>query len=174
MKLDLDSNNFRFFSPDENNSNRWQDILEVTNRCFMADIYPEDDPFARRSCDGGTFRTPMPRLARRLLADGSAWFLQLPPFDMCVLNDLDRFHLVVDAIDRVPQLGSQAEYAKQWIRDRLIEHNLYINEHGEDMPEIRDWQQWKASPNHVRSWDMLMRLKSYVRRANPLKGNDLA
>jgi len=64
------------------------------------------------------------------------------PFDMCVLNDLDRFHLVVDVIDRVPQLGSQAEYAKQWIRDRLIEHKLYINEHGEDMPVIRDWQ-WK-------------------------------
>jgi len=62
------------------------------------------------------------------------------PFDMCVLNDLDRFHLVADVIDRVPQLGSQAEYAKQWIRYRLIEHKLYINEHGEDLPEIRDWQ----------------------------------
>jgi len=46
MKLNLDSNNFRVFSPDENNSNRWQDILEVTNRCFMADIYPEDDPLS--------------------------------------------------------------------------------------------------------------------------------
>ena len=92
---------------------------------------------------------------------------------MCVLNDLDRFHLVVDAIDRVPQLGSQAEYAKQWICDRLAEHKLYINERGEDMPKIRDWQ-WKASSNHFRSWDMLMRLKSYVRRANPLKGNDSA
>ena len=43
MKLNLDSKNFRLFSPDENNSNRWQDVLEVTTRCYMADIYPEDD-----------------------------------------------------------------------------------------------------------------------------------
>ena len=43
MKLNLDSKNFRLFSPDENNSNRWQDVLEVTNRCYMAEIYPEDD-----------------------------------------------------------------------------------------------------------------------------------
>ena len=43
MKQNLDSKNFRLFSPDENNSNRWQDVLEVTNRCYMADIYPEDD-----------------------------------------------------------------------------------------------------------------------------------
>ncbi len=43
MKLNLDSQNFRLFSPDENNSNRWQDVLEVTNRCYMAEIYPDDD-----------------------------------------------------------------------------------------------------------------------------------
>src|SRR4029450_5043990 len=43
MKLNLDSSNFRLFSPDENNSNRWQDVLEVTTRCYMAEIYPEDD-----------------------------------------------------------------------------------------------------------------------------------
>ncbi len=49
MKKNLDSNNFRIFSPDENNSNRWQDILEVTNRCYMAEIYPDDD---RLSPDG--------------------------------------------------------------------------------------------------------------------------
>ena len=46
MKLNLDSKNFRLFSPDENNSNRWQDVLEVTNRCYMAEIYPEDDHLA--------------------------------------------------------------------------------------------------------------------------------
>jgi xylulose-5-phosphate/fructose-6-phosphate phosphoketolase len=62
------------------------------------------------------------------------------PFDMVVLNDLDRFHLVGDVIDRVPQLGSRAAHVKQLIRDRLLDHKAYIEEHGEDMPEIRNWQ----------------------------------
>ncbi len=65
------------------------------------------------------------------------------PFDMVVLNELDRFHLVGDVIDRVPQLGARAAYAKQAIRDRLIEHRLYIQEHGEDMPQIQQWR-WGA------------------------------
>lgn len=62
------------------------------------------------------------------------------PFDMAVRNDIDRFHLVGDVIDRVPSLGYVAAYAKQLIRDKLIEHRQYITEHGEDMPEIRDWR----------------------------------
>ncbi len=64
------------------------------------------------------------------------------PFDMVVLNDLDRFHLVDDVIDRVPSLGSRAAYAKQIIRDKLIDHKTYIHRYGEDMPEVRDWK-WK-------------------------------
>ncbi|MDV3296325.1 MAG: phosphoketolase family protein, partial [Brachybacterium paraconglomeratum] len=61
------------------------------------------------------------------------------PFDMVVRNRVDRFHLVADAIDRVPKLGAVAAYAKQVIRDRLIEHRQYIAEHGDDLPEVRDW-----------------------------------
>ena len=66
------------------------------------------------------------------------------PFDMAVLNDIDRFHLVADVIDRVPKLGAIVAYAKQAIRDRLIEHRQYIAQHGDDMPEIRDWQ-WPSA-----------------------------
>ena len=62
------------------------------------------------------------------------------PFDMCVLNDIDRFHLVNDVIDRVPKLESRAAYAKQAIRDKLLEHKHYIAQYGDDMPEISGWQ----------------------------------
>jgi xylulose-5-phosphate/fructose-6-phosphate phosphoketolase len=61
------------------------------------------------------------------------------PFDMVVRNDLDRFHLVADVLDRVPGLQATAAYAKQTIRDKLIEHRQYIERYGEDMPEIREW-----------------------------------
>jgi xylulose-5-phosphate/fructose-6-phosphate phosphoketolase len=55
------------------------------------------------------------------------------PFDMVVRNDVDRFHLASDVIDRLPQLGYLAAYAKQALRDKLIDHKIYIREHGEDM-----------------------------------------
>jgi xylulose-5-phosphate/fructose-6-phosphate phosphoketolase len=66
------------------------------------------------------------------------------PFDMAVRNDIDRFHLAADVIDRVPKLASVAAYAKQRIRDKLIEHGQFIDRYGEDMPEVRDWR-WSAA-----------------------------
>jgi xylulose-5-phosphate/fructose-6-phosphate phosphoketolase len=62
------------------------------------------------------------------------------PFDMVVLNRLDRFHLVTDAIDRVSCLGPGAAYAKQAMRDKLVEHWRYVGQHGIDMPEILNWR----------------------------------
>jgi xylulose-5-phosphate/fructose-6-phosphate phosphoketolase len=61
------------------------------------------------------------------------------PFDMAVLNDLDRFHLVQDVIDRLPQLHGRGDYLKQSMKDKLVTHYDYIREHGQDMPEVRNW-----------------------------------
>jgi xylulose-5-phosphate/fructose-6-phosphate phosphoketolase len=65
------------------------------------------------------------------------------PFDMAVLNDIDRFHLVKDVVDRVPSLGPRAAYLTQFIRDKLIDHHHYIRQYGQDMPEIRNWE-WNS------------------------------
>ena len=62
------------------------------------------------------------------------------PFDMCVLNDLDRYHLAMQAIDRIGRLKDVAAHARQQFRDKLTEHTRYITVHGEDMPEVRDWR----------------------------------
>jgi xylulose-5-phosphate/fructose-6-phosphate phosphoketolase len=62
------------------------------------------------------------------------------PFDMTVMNQMDRFHLLADVVDRVPGLASRAAYVKQAVRDKLVEHKQYICKHGQDMPEIRDWK----------------------------------
>jgi xylulose-5-phosphate/fructose-6-phosphate phosphoketolase len=61
-------------------------------------------------------------------------------FNMTVLNDMDRFHLAIDVIDRLPDLGVKGVYLKQELQDKLIEHKLYINEFGEDMPQIVEWK----------------------------------
>lgn len=69
------------------------------------------------------------------------------PFDMAVINDIDRFHLVGDVIDRVTSLGYTAAYVRQYLRDQLIEHRQYINQHGQDMPAIRNWSWPVAEPS---------------------------
>jgi xylulose-5-phosphate/fructose-6-phosphate phosphoketolase len=66
------------------------------------------------------------------------------PFDMTVLNDLDRFHLVMDVVDRLPQTGARGLQLKQQLQEKLRRHREYINEYGQDMPEIRDWR-WASA-----------------------------
>jgi xylulose-5-phosphate/fructose-6-phosphate phosphoketolase len=73
------------------------------------------------------------------------------PFDMVVLNEMDRFHLVQDVIDRLPQLGSRAAYAKQAIRNALIVHRQHINERGEDHPLVLGWKWGEKGPVARRS-----------------------
>jgi len=65
------------------------------------------------------------------------------PFDMCVLNEIDRFHLAIDVIDRVEKLAGASAHLRQELQDKLIDHWRYVRVHGEDMPEIRDWH-WPA------------------------------
>ena len=65
------------------------------------------------------------------------------PFDMTVLNDLDRFHLVEAVLDRTPGLREKTSHLRQRVRDKLVEHREYITRYGEDLPEIRDWS-WRG------------------------------
>lgn len=72
---------------------------------------------------------------------------------MVVLNDLDRCHLVMDVIDRLPQLGARAAYFKQALREKLVEHKHYVSNYGDDMPEITGWrcgQQGEAGGSRAR------------------------
>jgi xylulose-5-phosphate/fructose-6-phosphate phosphoketolase len=66
------------------------------------------------------------------------------PFDMTVLNDLDRFHLAGDVVDRLPQLGPRAAYIKQWLREKLIEHREHVERHGDDLAEVSEWR-WETA-----------------------------
>ncbi|HEX9841319.1 MAG TPA: phosphoketolase, partial [bacterium] len=61
------------------------------------------------------------------------------PFDMAVMNDLDRYHLVQDVVDRLPHFADRAAYIRQAMRDRLIEHKAHVTAYGDDLPAIRDW-----------------------------------
>jgi xylulose-5-phosphate/fructose-6-phosphate phosphoketolase len=70
------------------------------------------------------------------------------PFDMTVLTGLDRFHLTIDAVDRLPQTGVKGIDLKQQLKDKLIEHKQYICKHGEDLPEVRNWT-WYSSQTEV-------------------------
>jgi xylulose-5-phosphate/fructose-6-phosphate phosphoketolase len=65
------------------------------------------------------------------------------PFDMCVLNEIDRFHLAIDVIDRVPRLAAVSAHLRQELRNKLMDHRQYARKHGEDMPEVREWR-WPA------------------------------
>jgi xylulose-5-phosphate/fructose-6-phosphate phosphoketolase len=70
------------------------------------------------------------------------------PFDICVMNRIDRYNLAIDVIDRVPRLRTVGAHARDRLRDQIIEHRRYVRTHGEDLPEIRDWQ-WSARPGPV-------------------------
>ena len=70
------------------------------------------------------------------------------PFDMTVLNDLDRFHLVIDVVERVPGLQTRAAGLVQQMREKLIEHRQYVNTWGDDMPEIKNWK-WSGTAVHI-------------------------
>jgi xylulose-5-phosphate/fructose-6-phosphate phosphoketolase len=66
------------------------------------------------------------------------------PFDMCVLNNIDRFQLTLDAIKRVPRLKDKGDRAEQWYSEQIQRHRLYVSENGDDLPEIKNWR-WPAS-----------------------------
>lgn len=74
------------------------------------------------------------------------------PFDMKVQNQLDRFHLVMDALKYLDKLGNKTSFLNQWCKDKLVEHSQYIREHGTDMPYIKDWT-WEASINNTKKLD---------------------
>lgn len=75
------------------------------------------------------------------------------PFDMAVLNDIDRYHLALDVIDRVGNFENTAARARQWLQAKLIDHKRYIHEHGEDMEEVRVWKWPFGAPKQIKGWN---------------------
>lgn len=102
----------------------------AANCLSVGQIYLYDNPLLREPLKAEHVK---PRLLGH-------WGTTTTPFDMTVLNDLDRFHLAGDVIDRVPRLTRAGVHAKQSLRNQRIRHEQYITVHGDDMPEIRDWQ----------------------------------
>ncbi len=84
------------------------------------------------------------------------------PFDMTVLNDMDRYHLVMDVIDRLPQTGEKGVDLKEHLEGKLLEHRRYINKHGQDLPEIRNWQ-W-GQPSCARARASTRRARSLLKK----------
>lgn len=104
---------------------------------------PHVSPMRRSNHDDkDTFRRTAPKNGRvlrdveKLKEEGTI----TTPFNMTVLNDLDRFHWVVDNIDRLPLTGDKGIYLKQRLKDKLIEHRQCINKYGQDLSEIRNWK----------------------------------
>ena len=91
------------------------------------------------------------------------------PFDMRVQNEIDRFHLVQDVVDRVPNLGSKGAYLKQHMKDKLIEHKHYVDKHGQDLPEIRAWK-WGAKPDGKITAKITVDDDNTVTELNRMKG----
>ena len=76
------------------------------------------------------------------------------PFDMRVQNEIDRYHLVMDALKYLPQLGNRRAFLNEWCKEKLIEHKNYIREYGQDLPEVRDWT-WEESMKNVKNEEII-------------------